>query len=444
MMKKDKKPFTYTPGGIDLSEIKSPRMARRIERNANLPGVDEISRVNQPQQTVPHAPLPPSALAAMQPALPVQVFPSGAPLPPQPPPPPPKHTIPGPPPPPMPTNATSNGQQAYERPDMTRIIPENPMALLRKAPKLQRKTFLDELYESGNVNTPATPPAAIRNTGQPFSECQEQKRTPSPPTKTSTAQLGSLQMPQSNNVQQVRTPPTPASPPSPPQRQQQSTPQSPQSPALNKAPTPWLTQKHEKQQEVPAWAVKDPPQARQSPPYNEQDNTIYNNVQHSPPIQKNEPSPRPWTQQPQQQPVVQPPQVQQPLRQPQQIPQQSQVYVPQQYQQPIQQQQQQQQQNSGPRPWSQQSPQQQQERRPLATNIPKDSPGIIKVEPPNYNKPNENVEVVYVTQPAVYQHPGVSQQKQQPPTNQQEQGNRVVPIQIERNSSQKQTNERYV
>lgn len=39
MMTKDKKPFTYTPGGIDLSQIKSPRMARRIERNANSEGV---------------------------------------------------------------------------------------------------------------------------------------------------------------------------------------------------------------------------------------------------------------------------------------------------------------------------------------------------------------------------------------------------------------------
>ncbi|RZF42789.1 hypothetical protein LSTR_LSTR015780 [Laodelphax striatellus] len=34
MMTKDKKPFTYTPGGLDLSEIRSPRMARRINRNA--------------------------------------------------------------------------------------------------------------------------------------------------------------------------------------------------------------------------------------------------------------------------------------------------------------------------------------------------------------------------------------------------------------------------
>jgi hypothetical protein len=34
MMTKDKKPFTYTPGGLDLNEIRSPRMQRRINRNA--------------------------------------------------------------------------------------------------------------------------------------------------------------------------------------------------------------------------------------------------------------------------------------------------------------------------------------------------------------------------------------------------------------------------
>lgn len=39
MMTKDKKPFTYTPGGIDLSQIKSPRMAKRIARNAQYEGV---------------------------------------------------------------------------------------------------------------------------------------------------------------------------------------------------------------------------------------------------------------------------------------------------------------------------------------------------------------------------------------------------------------------
>lgn len=44
MMTKDKKPFTYTPCGIDLSQIKSPRMAQRLQRNANMEGV-----TNQPK-----------------------------------------------------------------------------------------------------------------------------------------------------------------------------------------------------------------------------------------------------------------------------------------------------------------------------------------------------------------------------------------------------------
>ncbi|XP_060835966.1 uncharacterized protein LOC132918615 isoform X3 [Rhopalosiphum padi] len=37
MATKDKKPFTYLPGGLDLSEIRSPRMQRRLERNAQTP-----------------------------------------------------------------------------------------------------------------------------------------------------------------------------------------------------------------------------------------------------------------------------------------------------------------------------------------------------------------------------------------------------------------------
>jgi hypothetical protein len=33
MMGKDKKPFTYLPGGLDLSEIRSPKMAKRLARH---------------------------------------------------------------------------------------------------------------------------------------------------------------------------------------------------------------------------------------------------------------------------------------------------------------------------------------------------------------------------------------------------------------------------
>lgn len=43
-MRHSKKPFSYTPGGLDLSQIKSPRMAQRISRNAQMEGV-----TNQPK-----------------------------------------------------------------------------------------------------------------------------------------------------------------------------------------------------------------------------------------------------------------------------------------------------------------------------------------------------------------------------------------------------------
>lgn len=53
MMTKDKKPFTYTPGGIDLSQIKSPRMAKRISRNANLEGANYQAPISPLAQVYP-------------------------------------------------------------------------------------------------------------------------------------------------------------------------------------------------------------------------------------------------------------------------------------------------------------------------------------------------------------------------------------------------------
>ena len=107
MMTKDKKPFTYTPGGIDfLAEIRSPRMQRRISKNAADEGV-----ASHPQTTPQAAPaqLSPQAMAAMQPQMAVPVFPpspqqmpvlhSPAPTPVFPPP---QHYEPPPPPPPQP------------------------------------------------------------------------------------------------------------------------------------------------------------------------------------------------------------------------------------------------------------------------------------------------------------------------------------------------------
>ncbi|EFA08977.2 hypothetical protein TcasGA2_TC006684 [Tribolium castaneum] len=305
MMKQDKKPFTYTPGGIDLSEIKSPRMARRIERNANYTGAPEPPR--PPPQQQPVGPLPPSALAAMQPQMHVQVFPTGPPPPPPgpkcapPPPPPPPANIPRPPPPPLeplPTQkVVTSENQVLERPDMTKIIPDNPMALLRKTGGPQtRSTFLDEIYGKEGAKSPPgrqqqqqqwsppvqqqqqqrwpqqqrSPPVQeppryqpkIIERNQPSPQIQPEppkyqpkviERNPSqdePVVKTSTAHLGSLYIPPAN--QQPKT----VSSPSPPKRDSPQV-QSPSTPTLKEAPKPW--QKQPKQtEELPPWAKKDP------------------------------------------------------------------------------------------------------------------------------------------------------------------------------------------
>lgn len=182
MMTKDKKPFTYTPGGIDLSEVRSPRMARRIERNANLGGVEDVPK---PQQNLPtnYASLPPSTLAAMRPQPQVQVFPSG-PAPPAPmrggipPPPPPPVNMPPPPPPPsgpLPIQKVQTSEnQTLERPDMTKIIPDNPMALLRKTGgPTPRKSVVDEMFEQAGkaAPSPKSPPVSFPH-GQGQQRCE--------------------------------------------------------------------------------------------------------------------------------------------------------------------------------------------------------------------------------------------------------------------------------
>lgn len=71
-MNRDRKPFTYTPGGLNLSEIKSERMAQRLMRNAMNPGVPE-----KPTQMIQSPPMPSTPIAVPNfNCLPVQVFPT--------------------------------------------------------------------------------------------------------------------------------------------------------------------------------------------------------------------------------------------------------------------------------------------------------------------------------------------------------------------------------
>ncbi|XP_052744453.1 FK506-binding protein 5 isoform X2 [Bicyclus anynana] len=73
-MNKERKPFTYTPGGLDLTEIKSERMAQRLMRNAMNQGLPEtqIQTVQSPPVQFNHSAIPNFN------CLPVQVFPTFA------------------------------------------------------------------------------------------------------------------------------------------------------------------------------------------------------------------------------------------------------------------------------------------------------------------------------------------------------------------------------
>ncbi|KAL4715949.1 hypothetical protein ACJJTC_013249 [Scirpophaga incertulas] len=111
MMTKDKKPFTYTPGGLDLSQIRTPSMARRMARQRSLEEQEQAH--GQPGSPGPG------------------YYPQGGPAPP--PPPPPKAPAPPPPPPiviEVPKSKSPKPIVPGERPEI--VIPENPIGMLRK------------------------------------------------------------------------------------------------------------------------------------------------------------------------------------------------------------------------------------------------------------------------------------------------------------------------
>lgn len=160
-------------------------------------------------QPSPQGPLPPSAVAAMQPQMAVPVFPTGGvqlqPTP-APPPPPPPH--PGPTPVEPPPAPVIRPVQSTE--------PPKP-----KAP-------------------PVSPPVQVQN--EPGSIYV--------PPVTSRSQVGSLYIPPINNTSQQEPVVT--------SLQRQQTPVSPL-PSLNKAPTPWMSQhqRQQQQQSVPSWANRE-------------------------------------------------------------------------------------------------------------------------------------------------------------------------------------------
>ncbi|KAJ9597373.1 hypothetical protein L9F63_011762, partial [Diploptera punctata] len=277
MMTKDKKPFTYTPGGLDLSQIRSPRMQRRITRNANAEGVGEhpqhsfhkshihaitiqklhlmhchiflydfifvsnktqtmyhkgkdiskkeratVAKTSPLAQPPPQGPLPPSAVAAMQPQIPVPVFPTGGGGPPQ------LHhvtTPPGPPPPPPQT------VPPHVEPTVPKASPSVIRPVQSPAPSIPSPPVVKQV----TVSSPTT----IHN--EPGSIYV--------PPVTPRSQPDTVASPQWQQSPQVASPMSPL-------------------PALNKAPTPWMSQQQRQQaQSVPSWVVNrddhQPPQQQQ-------------------------------------------------------------------------------------------------------------------------------------------------------------------------------------
>ncbi|XP_075150397.1 uncharacterized protein LOC142224503 [Haematobia irritans] len=196
-MTRDKKPFTYTPGGIDLSQIKSERMAKRLARNACAEGAAGKSPQNRPvgQPMSPGSPGSAAAtIGAAAMGMPFQVLPpsphlntaagkntngGSAPAPP-------------PPPPPSSSNLLNTGSNLAPQmngnsmngargstpssPNMQRKIPPappsqrfeppplgfrpeikippNPMAGLRKVPPpVEKNTFWKDEYKKNKVGS---------------------------------------------------------------------------------------------------------------------------------------------------------------------------------------------------------------------------------------------------------------------------------------------------
>ncbi|KAF5283518.1 hypothetical protein FQA39_LY17333 [Lamprigera yunnana] len=444
MLTKDKKPFTYTPGGIDLSEIRSPRMARRLERNALNEGVSSVP------QTQHHSSgsLPPSALAAMQPQLSVQVFPTGG-LPqvpqggPPPPPPPPKA-------PPMKISPVPT--DCYNRPDMTKIIPDNPMTLLRKTsgPIVKQDPILNKCgikpsNEEGVENLSTRPPQnetfIQSNYAKPTEAQVRRQASLDAQSPKSTAGVGSIYIPPINQNNKGESSPTLTYTPPAHYKRQPSTPQveKPQSPdtvsspkpTLSKAPTPWLTQRRQSSQEVPEWAIND--SRVQSPPVVDEQM-----LPQTKPV-------RPWQQQQQQQPATQqyyqqPEMQQQPRYQQPYEPEIQNRYQPQpQREVQVRHQQPQQKMDLSQRNQQPQQfwPEQPEQYTPPASGVRKQ---IQNREIPQQYNPVERTEVVVINEPPqVYQHPGQRVVTRQSPQNSysqiQNDGVRVIPVQIESKSN---------
>lgn len=227
MMTKDKKPFTYTPGGLDLSQIRTPSMARRLNRQQQQ--MDDQDNPSYQMRTTGVNGGPPA------------------------PPPPPMAP---PPPPPLVININKSPKtvQDGERPEI--VIPENPIGMLRKthSPYHWESEQADRLQQGAVpkfVGKSATPsPAVPQMRMQPprqFSQQPPQQTVPNSPIQQQQQQI--QQQFQQHNKSPSTSPIWKPEPKYPNNASPQSTPSVQQTPTkdilqrqdsqFNHSPSPW-------------------------------------------------------------------------------------------------------------------------------------------------------------------------------------------------------------
>lgn len=147
MMSKDKKPFTYTPGmggKLDLSQIRSPRMARRVAKNANDEGIDGLPK--SPLAAEQARPVSTSTNSFIQPQVAVPVFPTG------------KLPSTGD------TRVPQRNSELASEPNTPDVVTTSPQVVLSKAPTpwLQNKNKTpEELPEWAKRSVTANEPSSL-------------------------------------------------------------------------------------------------------------------------------------------------------------------------------------------------------------------------------------------------------------------------------------------
>lgn len=267
MLTKDKKPFTYTPGmggKLDLSQIRSPRMARRVAKNANDEGIEgpPKSALEQKPAPVPNA----APNLFIQPQVAIPVFPTNIPMQP------PANRTP-PTPPTNKTPPTPSANWAPTTPTVNRtpsIVPEKQPEAVKPATKVETKIapLVTTSVQPGSPESPGTPTQVtlakaptpwLQNKNKPQEELPEWAKRSNANKQSSSPE--SPVSPPIYTVQQSQPTPPPTQPQWQP-AQQRPVSQQPQA-YQNQQPQPFVQQQQKRPYSSPPVSQQASPQTQE-------------------------------------------------------------------------------------------------------------------------------------------------------------------------------------